>query len=150
MYTQVTRQLLRQISLLLLLCMCTYAQYPKENFNDFTKQFFKDHTFQIQRIKFPLIESVCYYDDSKGIDVCNDTIICSGSKHWTHMQYANGIKGATHKFYINEKTRNGKPTSKTKLIFMEFEQEESDFNLTLIFQNINGLWYLIKEKEWTL
>jgi hypothetical protein len=109
------------------------SQNQKEGFGIFYDKFFRDSTFQISRIVFPLkwhCESPTY--DSK------DSLI--EKANWVYSNYSVYKNEFNIQIYDNFQ-KNFRNTNER---LVSFEGVECGINLNLYFKLIHNKWYLVK------
>jgi hypothetical protein len=144
---QVVRKIIA-LAFFIIVSICSQAN--AESFDIFIEMFFKDASFQKQRVTFPFYKTDCSISTENNTTTCKDTLICNNASKWVHLKYANGREYAKHKLFTDEKRKNKKITSKSDFIVMEVSAEDTDFDLIYIFKRINNSWFLIKEKQWEI
>jgi len=134
------------IALSLFLCFTKQSSAQptsNEDFNPFLKHFFADSVFQKTRILFPFHEHPSYLDPKTDKPVATDTVTCKDKSEWKYITSDGGEKGSKYTVYTDT-LRKGKKNMTSEYRVLDYEKEETDFNLVLILKLINHEWKLIR------
>jgi hypothetical protein len=138
------------IFVVLLISISICSQANAESFDIFIGKFFKDPTFQKERVQYPFYKTNCRISTENDTTTCKDTLISKDSSKWVHRKYANGVQHARHKLFTDEKRKNKVILPESDFIVMAVSAEDTDFNLIYVFKRTNNSWFLIKEKQWEI
>ncbi|MBN2320452.1 MAG: DUF4348 domain-containing protein [Acidobacteria bacterium] len=123
----------------------------KEKFSEFFATFSSDKEFQLERIQFPLVKIVLAVDPQPLGDFIEETVQVDRSD-WKHNDFHYNSDG-TYRVQIFDnfeaKLFEAEPRETDERVFA-YLGIESGFQMYYYFRRIDGKWYLVKIKDWSI
>jgi len=120
--------------LLMLVCRPILAQEKPENFNEFVFKFLTDSTFQVHRIRFPLLTARLNLET-----LSLDTLVESRIS-WRFLGNPHPNENSRMQIYDNFE----RVLRQTGERVVSFEGIENGIDSSLYFKLIKGKWYLVR------
>jgi hypothetical protein len=113
----------------------------KEDFDDFFWKFMDDSTFQIERIKFPIMRTFLR-DDPEKLFIEDSTLVTESE--WKHIYFLLGMETNYRPQIYDNFSAELRDTDERTFAWLGIE---TGIQVYYYFQRINGKWYLIRIED---
>lgn len=113
----------------------------KENFDDFFLKFMDDSTFQVERIKFPIVKT--FLHDVPEESLVEDSTLVSKSE-WKHLSFLLTMKTNYRPQIYDNFSAELRETDERTFAWLGIE---TGIQVYYYFQRINSKWYLIRIED---